>query len=55
MSSSVATTPVRFLVEVHGKPELTYHFEKISDAMETLDFIKDFFPNARFIVEPVLN
>ncbi len=38
-----------------GELALHYHFANIADAMETLLFIKDFFPSARFVIQPVLH
>ena len=55
MSESYRAGQIRFFVEVDGREEVSYQFDTISEAVEKLDFIKDFFPNARFIMEPVLH
>ncbi|MGD1924482.1 MAG: hypothetical protein ACFB03_09855 [Paracoccaceae bacterium] len=46
---------VRLIVENDGKIELSYHFGTLNEAMEIFDFIRDFFPNARYVIEPALH
>ena len=46
---------VQFLVELNGREELRYHFDTIAEAMETLEFLRDFFPQGRFVIEPALH
>lgn len=46
---------IRFFVEMNGKEEISYHFDTISEALEMLEFIKDFFPTGRFVIQPALN
>ena len=44
---------VELRVDQNGETLLVYVFKAVSEAAEMFVFLKDFFPEARFIVQPV--
>jgi len=44
---------VELRVQNEGDEILVYAFRTLAEAAEMLDFLKDFFPAARFVVQPV--
>ena len=38
-----------------GKEQLSYIFDSISEAAEMIDFLRDFFPSGRFVLQPPLH
>jgi len=44
---------VRFSVREAGEDVLVYHMGSISEAMKILNFIREFFPEAQFVFEPL--
>jgi hypothetical protein len=44
---------VRFSVLENGEEILVYHAASIREAVERLAFIKEFFPSAKFVFEPL--
>ncbi len=49
----MAVGGVRFAVREDGEDVLVYHMSSVKEAVKTLDFIREFFPNAQFIFEPL--
>lgn len=47
--------PVRFSVRRSGEEMLVYHFDTNREAIKMLHFLRDFFPDAQFVVEPALH
>lgn len=46
---------VEFRVQQNGEDVLIYTFKAIDEAAEMFDFLRGFFPDARFIIQPVLH
>ncbi|MEM9047548.1 MAG: hypothetical protein AAGC92_02405 [Pseudomonadota bacterium] len=46
---------VRFSVELEGEEILVYHLATLGEAHKIFSFLKDYFPEARFVFEPVLH
>lgn len=44
---------VRFAVREAGEEVLVYHMSSIREATEILAFIREFFPRAEFVFEPL--
>ena len=44
---------VEMKIEENGEEILKYSFKSISEASEMLSFLKDFFPNGRFLIQPI--
>ncbi|MEO9824897.1 MAG: hypothetical protein ABJF50_10835 [Paracoccaceae bacterium] len=44
---------VQMRVEDAGEVELEYTFSSLSEASEMLAFLKDFFPSATFLIQPL--
>jgi hypothetical protein len=40
-------------VQEHGVDQLVYTFRSVEDASEMVAFLKDFFPEAAFVLAPV--
>ena len=46
---------IRFSVHDEGQEILVYHFPDLRAATEHFAFIREFFPNAKFLFEPALH
>ncbi|MEM1065512.1 MAG: hypothetical protein AAF771_03065 [Pseudomonadota bacterium] len=46
------TGRVEMRVQENGEDTLVYSFAGVTEASEMLAFLKDFFPGARFVIEP---
>ena len=46
---------VRLAVVQAGVEELVYGFESAAEAAEMIDFLREFWPGAEFVVEPLVN
>lgn len=55
MGEVAATGGVRFSVQHEGREVLVYHVASLAEAREIFDFVRDFFPGARFVFEPALH
>lgn len=44
---------IEMRVQDAGEDVLTYTFKTLSEASEMLSFLKDFFPQARFVIQPL--
>ena len=40
-------------VQEGGKDELIYQFQSVAEATAQVLFLKEFFPNARFVIQPL--
>ena len=48
-------TGVRFSVRENGQDVLVYHYSRLEEAAEIYAFIRDFFPHAEFVFEPLVH
>ena len=46
---------VRFSVEEASEDILVYHCANIHEAREIFEFIRDFFPEAKFVFQPLVH
>ncbi|MEM9425101.1 MAG: hypothetical protein AAGA06_00210 [Pseudomonadota bacterium] len=46
---------VEFRVQQNGEDVLIYTFKAIDEAAEMFNFLRGFFPEARFIIQPLLH
>ncbi len=44
---------VRFAVRENDEDVLVYHAATVREAVERLAFVREFFPNAKFVFEPL--
>jgi len=44
---------VELRVQENGEDTLVYQFPTIAEAVEILEFIREFFPGAKFVLEPL--
>ena len=44
---------IEMRVQEDGTDQLVYQFETMAEAMEIFHFIREFFPNATFILQPL--
>lgn len=44
---------VELRVQCDGRDELVYQFPKISEAVEMMAFVHEFFPKGRFVIQPL--
>ena len=47
-------TAVELRVQEEGEDMLVYSYMSLDEASEMLAFLKDFFPRARFVIQPAL-
>lgn len=47
------TTGVRMSVRENGEDILVYHYASIREAVEIQEFIREYFPRADFVFEPL--
>jgi hypothetical protein len=46
---------VRFSVRENGQDVLVYHYARMEEAAEIYAFIREFFPQAEFVFEPLVH
>ena len=46
---------VRFSVEENAEDVLVYHCQSIHEAKEIFEFVRDFFPDAKFVFQPAVH
>lgn len=46
---------VELRVQENGEDVLVYAFRAIDEAAEMFDFLRDFFPGAKFIIQPLMH
>lgn len=46
---------VEFRVQQDGEDVLVYTFKAVDEAAEMFNFLREFFPQARFIIQPLLH
>lgn len=51
--SGVAHRGVELRVQEHGEDVLVYTFGAVAEAAEMFEFLRDFFPGARFVIQPL--
>ncbi|MXQ07951.1 hypothetical protein GQ651_08840 [Alphaproteobacteria bacterium GH1-50] len=56
MSSSLyGSGAVELRVHQDGEDILIYSFKAIDEAAEMFDFLRDFFPTAKFVIQPLMH
>lgn len=50
--SGVEFGRVEMRVQEDGQDILVYSFPRLAEAAEMFDFLKDFFPGAKFVIQP---
>lgn len=46
---------VELRVDQDGETVLVYAFKAVGEAAEMFDYLRDFFPHARFIIQPLVH
>ena len=46
---------IEMKVEDGGEVILSYHFKTVREASEMFVFLRDFFPNGKFVIKPLLH
>lgn len=46
---------VELRVQEDGTDVLVYSFKAIDEAAEMFNYLRDFFPNARFVIQPLVH
>lgn len=46
---------VELRVQENGEDVLVYAFKAIDEAAEMFDFLRDFFPGAKFVIQPLMH
>lgn len=54
-STGASRQGVELRVDQDGETVLIYAFKQISEAAETFEFLREFFPEARFIIQPLVH
>ena len=55
LHQATAARGVELRVDQDGETVLIYAFKAISEAAEMFDFLREFFPNARFVIQPLVH
>jgi len=55
MRYDVQQRAVEMRVQQDGEDVLVYAFRAMNEAAEMFDFLRDFFPGAKFIIQPLVH